>query len=45
LPERYRAGRKIHSPENTDDERATFLAPAKPKLVQIYELMKKAEHI
>jgi hypothetical protein len=26
----------------SDDEMATFLAPAKPKLVQIYELMKKA---
>lgn len=28
----------------TDNEMATFLAPAKPKLVQIYEIMKKAEN-
>jgi hypothetical protein len=27
----------------TDDEMAIFLAPAKPKLAQIYEMMKKAE--
>ena len=27
----------------TDEERASFFAPAKPKLAQIYELMKKAE--
>lgn len=26
----------------TNDEMAAFLAPAKPKLIQIYELMKKA---
>jgi hypothetical protein len=27
----------------TEEEKAIFLAPAKSKLVQIYELMKKAE--
>lgn len=27
----------------TEDEMAIFLAPAKPKLAQIYEMMKKAE--
>jgi hypothetical protein len=28
----------------TDNEMATFLEPAKPKLEQIYEIMKKAEN-
>lgn len=28
----------------TDDEIGIFLAPAKPKLAQIYELMKKAKN-
>jgi hypothetical protein len=28
----------------TEDELASLLAPAKPKLVQIYDLMKKAEN-